>query len=187
MNIDCLLPLTPGLVLNGITYGEKQLTLSLTSSHPMAPCPFYHNSSQRIHSRYDRKVADLPWANKRILLELHVRRFFCEGKDCKRKVFCERRHPSITAYARRTTRLEEYLQTLALHSRRRKSCLLLELLNISLVSADTLLNISRKVATATASTPKIVGIDVVDLTLRVIDPRGDTQRANVRYYTSGWT
>jgi transposase len=33
------------------------------------------------------------------------------------------------------------------------------LLNINLVSADTLLNLSRKVATATASTPKIVGID----------------------------
>ena len=146
-------------MLHGITYTEKQLTLSLTSSHPVAHCPLCHNSSQRIHSRYGRKVADLPWADKRILLELHVRRFFCEAADCSRKVFCERLHLSITAYARRTTRLENYLQNLALQVGGEKAAFLLELLNINLVSADTLLNLSRKVAIATMSTPKIVGID----------------------------
>jgi transposase len=87
LNIECLMPVTPGLVLNGICYGEKQLTLSLTSSHPVAHCPVCLSSSQRIHSRYGRKVADLPWADKRILLELHVRRFFCDIANCKRRVF----------------------------------------------------------------------------------------------------
>jgi transposase len=153
------MPVTPGLVLNGICYGEKQLTLSLTSSHPVAHCPVCLSSSQRIHSRYGRKVADLPWADKRILLELHVRRFFCDIANCKRRVFCERLHPSIAAYARRTTRLEDYLQNLAFQLGGEKAGFLLELLNINVVSADTLLNLSRKVVVATVPTPKIVGID----------------------------
>lgn len=159
MNIDCLLPITPGLVLNRICYGEKQLTLSLTSANLLAHCPVCQSGSQRIHSRYGRKVADLPWADKRVLMQLTVRRFFCDLADCKRKVFCERLHPAIAAYARRTTRLEGYLQALALQLGGEKTALLLELLNITLVSADTLLNLSRKAATTTTSTPKIVGID----------------------------
>ncbi len=150
MNIDCLLPITPGLVLSGISYGEKQLTLSLTSSHPLAHCPLCQSGSQRIHSRYGRKVADLPWADKRVGLELSVRRFFCDLAYCQRKVFAERLHPSIAAYARRTTRLAHYLQNLALQLGGEKAAFLLELLNINSVSADTLLNLSRKVTKATA-------------------------------------
>jgi len=159
LNIDFLLPVTPGLVLNGIYYGEKQLALFLSSTNPVAYCPICQSGSRRIHSRYGRKVADLPWADKRVLLELSVRRFFCDLPECKRKVFAERLHPSVAAYARRTTRMEEYLQTLALQLGGEKAALLLQLLNISLVSADTLLNLSRKVATTTIATPKVVGID----------------------------
>ncbi|MFC5537608.1 ISL3 family transposase [Rhodocytophaga aerolata] len=131
----------------------------MTSGHPVAHCPLCLSSSQRIHSRYSRKVADLPWADKRVLMHLTVRRFFCDLADCKRNVFCERLHPAIAAYARKTTRLAHYLQNLALQLGGERTALLLELLNIHLVSADTLLNLSRKVAIATASAPKIVGID----------------------------
>ena len=61
-------------------------------------------------------------------------------------MFCKRLHPAIAAYARRTTRLAQYLQNLALQLGGEKAALFLELLNVNLVSADTLLNISRKVA-----------------------------------------
>jgi transposase len=159
LNIECLLPITSGLVLNEIYYGEKLLTLSLSSTTLVAHCPVCQSGSQRIHSRYRRKVADLPWAEKRVLMQLTVRRFFCDLTDCKRKVFCERLHPSIAAYARRTARLEHCLQNLALQVGGEKAALLLQLLNISLVSADTLLNLSRKVTTATIATPNVVGID----------------------------
>ncbi|MDO1450543.1 transposase family protein [Rhodocytophaga aerolata] len=154
-----MLPVIPGLLLNGITYGEKQLTLVLTSGHPVVHCPLCHTISQRIHSRYSRKVAGLPWADKRVIMELNVRRFYCEAKDCQRKVFCERLHPAITAYARRSTRLEHYLQNLALQLGGEKAAFLLELLNIHLVSADTLLNLLKKVAIADTAIPKILGID----------------------------
>src|SRR3954447_12929366 len=37
----------------------------------------------RIHSRYMREVADLPWMGCVVHLELHVRRFFCAHQECE--------------------------------------------------------------------------------------------------------
>jgi transposase len=39
-------------------------------------CPLCQRPSERVHSRYRRKVADLPWANCAVEVRLHVRRFF---------------------------------------------------------------------------------------------------------------
>lgn len=126
----------------------------------MALCPVCGGSSEKIHSRYQRRVADLPWAEKQVHLQLAVRRFFCREANCKRKVFSERLHPAIKACARRTSRLDHYLETLALKVGGEGGVLLCHLLNISTVSADTLLNLSRKASFASADTvAQIVGID----------------------------
>jgi transposase len=97
-----------------------------------------------------RRVADLPWADKQVQLLLAVRRFFCKQAECKRKVFSERLHPAIAAYARRTARLDHNLQTLAL---------LCQLLNTSAVSGDTLLKLTRRVHIDAPATPTVLGID----------------------------
>ena len=39
-------------------------------------CPVCGISSSRIHSRYVRTLADLPWQGVPVGLKLHVRRFF---------------------------------------------------------------------------------------------------------------
>lgn len=88
-----------------------------------------------------------------------VRRFFCDIIDCKRKVFAERSHPCIAAYARRTARFEQYLQTLALQVGGEGACLLTHLLNITSLSADTFLNLIRKLPAKEETAHKIVGID----------------------------
>ena len=53
------------------------LTLSGTSTQTVGRCPVCFQPSQRIHSRYQRKVADLPLAAFSLLLHLGVRKFFC--------------------------------------------------------------------------------------------------------------
>ncbi|MEK6482581.1 ISL3 family transposase [Catalinimonas sp. 4WD22] len=164
MNIDSLLPPISGLQLLGANFQERHIFISLKSSHSFACCPLCHNSSSRIHSHYSRTVADLPWADRQVVLELNVRRFFCDYDSCSRKIFTERLggtplHPSIAAYARRTARLDHYLETLALLLGGEGAALLAYLLNISTISADTLLNLTRKIPTITFDTPKILGID----------------------------
>ncbi len=49
-----------------------------------ARCPLCGNSSSRIHSRYTRSLADLPWQQIPVTLRLRVRRFFCDDSSCER-------------------------------------------------------------------------------------------------------
>jgi len=44
-----------------------------------ATCPACLQPSVRIHSRYKRTLTDLPWANISALIEVSVRRFFCDN------------------------------------------------------------------------------------------------------------
>ena len=159
MNIDFLLPVIPGLQFTDVAVEGKILTLFLNTTHPSAHCPLCNSKTERIHSLYRRKIADLPWADKQLNFQLQVRRFFCDMEECRRKVFCERLHASIAAYARRTTRMESYLQTLGLHLGGEGAAVLARLLNISSISADTFLNLVRKMPQLSSPTPKILGID----------------------------
>ena len=57
-----------------------------------ARCPLCQRPSERVHSRYRRWVADLPWANLAVQVCLHVRRFFCDNRACARAIFDLRCH-----------------------------------------------------------------------------------------------
>jgi transposase len=59
-------------------------------AEPTAACPQCGGSSSRVHSRYSRRLADLPVQGGRLVLKLSARRFVCVRKDCPRRVFCER-------------------------------------------------------------------------------------------------
>jgi transposase len=39
-----------------------QITLVVRATQPTAPCPLCTTPAQRIHSHYERTLADLPWA-----------------------------------------------------------------------------------------------------------------------------
>ena len=111
--LDLLLPAIPGLQLEEYHANTEMITVMLRTTQLTAPCPLCHHLSNRVHSRYDRTVADLPWADLSVQLILTVRRFFCDNETCCRKIFVERLGLSIAAYARRTGRLKTRLQQLA--------------------------------------------------------------------------
>jgi hypothetical protein len=48
------------------------LTIDLACSDPTACCPLCHQFSERVHSKYQRTVADVPCGGRRVLL-LHRR------------------------------------------------------------------------------------------------------------------
>src|SRR6185312_15231502 len=75
-----------------------------------ATCPLCRRLSERVHSRYVRELADLPWRGVAVRLRLWVRRFFCDTADCRRRIFAERLPEVAPAYARRTARLTEVLR-----------------------------------------------------------------------------
>lgn len=114
MSLTFLLPNYPGLHLTDLSETENTLFFTIDSTYPTAICPLWRQISSKVHSRYSRSVLDLPSADHKVKLHLNVRRFFCHNPVCKRVTFAERLGQAIVAYARRTTRLLEVLQKMAL-------------------------------------------------------------------------
>jgi transposase len=66
------------------------MTLQVTSTQTAVSCPGCAAVAQRVHSRYRRTLADLPWGTWRITWQLRVRKFFCDNPACPRQIFTER-------------------------------------------------------------------------------------------------
>ncbi len=97
-----------GLELEGFSADRRGATLFAASTGETAACPTCARRSARVHSRYTRTVADLPWHGASVTLRVRARRFFCDEGSCERRIFCERL-PDVAARARKTGRLEEAL------------------------------------------------------------------------------
>ena len=136
---------------------ENQITLTITPIQTVAHCPVCDVPARRIHSRYTRTLADLPWGSYGVRLQLHVRKFLCAVAGCKRRIFTERLC-GVAPWARRTQRLSEQLTAIGLALGGASGARLSRCLGVS-ISHDTLLRLARRVPLPTASTPSILGID----------------------------
>src|SRR3954467_8524618 len=78
---SCLLPDSTSLhpVSWHLDPDQATAALSLISQHPAPECPLCHVAARRLHSRYERTLADLPWAGWTVRLELGVRKLFCDA------------------------------------------------------------------------------------------------------------
>lgn len=70
--------------------------------------------SRRIHSRYDRTLADAAIGNRPSHLVLRVRRFLCLSTECGRRTFAEQIDGLTSAYARRIPLLTGVLERIGL-------------------------------------------------------------------------
>lgn len=74
-----------------------------------AYCPTCGVSSKRVHSRYERTLADTAIAGRSSYVFLRVRRFLCANTGCDRRTFVEQIDGLTKAYARTTPLLREIL------------------------------------------------------------------------------
>jgi transposase len=82
-----LLPDPSCLHLVRLAADKQSMIAVVATTSSGAFCPLCQSRSENIHSRYVRCVADLPWAAWAMRLELHVRRFCCQNKECVRRIF----------------------------------------------------------------------------------------------------
>jgi len=75
--MDNLLAGSQGLQLEKIVQQNDAVALFVTSTQTVLTCPSCQGTSCEPHSRYERNVADLPWASITVQLRLRVRKFFC--------------------------------------------------------------------------------------------------------------
>src|SRR3954465_12675107 len=100
-----LLPLIPGgLVVEQVLPEPDRVTVVARSRLPTSPCPDCRAPSSRVHSRYDRRPAGLPWQGRPVAVRLRARRFFCAEPACPRRTFAERLPGVARPSARRSER-----------------------------------------------------------------------------------
>src|SRR3954447_4475808 len=93
---------------------RSAITLTLQARRITARCPLCDKRSKRVHSRYERTLADLPWGAYAVTVRLRVRRLFCRNARCERRIFAERLPEIALPWARRTQRLDDRLTALGL-------------------------------------------------------------------------
>jgi transposase len=153
-----LLPDPDRLCLDGIERTDQHLTFHVHTTPSCVICPTCQHVTNRVHSRYQRTLADTAWGGCPIVLCLTIRRFRCGNPDCSCTAFTER-VPHITPpHAQRTTRLlHEHTQTahaLGGAAGARRCCQQ----GIPTTRPTLLRTLRSQIATAPGS-PTIIGID----------------------------
>ncbi|MBM0744707.1 transposase family protein [Phormidium sp. CLA17] len=78
--LQALLPSTSLLQLESYAIESGDcLLLNLSPTQTIVPCPLCGGLTHRIHSHYERTVADLPCIHFRLRLTLQVCKFFCSN------------------------------------------------------------------------------------------------------------
>ena len=158
--LSCLLPDPASVRLEtwAIEPARPAITLTLRSRSRMACCPLCRRRAGRVHSRYERTLADLPWGEHAVVLRLRVRRLFCDNARCERRIFTERLPGIAAPWARRTARLATRLTALGLALGGAAGARLSRPLLVP-TARNTLLRLIRAAPLPPDVTPSVLGVD----------------------------
>ncbi len=158
--ISCLLP-DPAVVRLeawGMEHGPPTIALTLASRSRLTPCPLCSRRSRRTHSWYTRALADLPWGEHAVAVQLRVRRLFCDNAGCRRRIFTERLPGVAAPWARKTARLSERLAVVGLALGGAAGARLGRRMGLA-ASRNTLLRLVRRAPMPPEITPTALGVD----------------------------
>jgi len=149
----------PGFVLDSVVKDGGGFLIAVRALGSSSACPGCGMSSERVHSRYSRQLADLPIAGRAVRLIAMARRFRCAAASCGRRIFAERFAEGVLApWARRTARLDHIVHHLGLALGGRPGASFARRLLLP-VSNDTLLRVVRRHSRPHFIAPKVIGID----------------------------
>ena len=103
-------PEAPGVRIDRVYREGSVVHIIAVAIRRAAKCPLCHRRAKRVHSRYERTIADLPCAGDVVAIHLSTRRFVCRVPWCRRRIFTERFPSLVAPFARKTTRLWVQLQ-----------------------------------------------------------------------------
>jgi transposase len=109
-----LLPLIPaGLSVVQVLPGPDRITILTVPKPTSAACRTCGTVSTRVHSHYPRRLADLPWQGRPVILKVRARRFRCPDLACPRRVFAEQLPAMAEPRRRRTRHLADFQRAIA--------------------------------------------------------------------------
>jgi transposase len=153
-----LLPPAEHLTFQKLIIDEPGFILEATMISATSTCPDCHQPTARIHGRYPRTLADVPWATAPMTLRLLVRRFRCCTATCPRHTFAERLPSVAPPYARTTTRFATTQANTGLALGGAAGARHLARHGLP-GSRNTLLRRVRRVALPAGPAPTIIGVD----------------------------
>ena len=148
-----------GFVVTDTASDDSGTSITVLPTVKAGTCPGCGTRSERVHSRYRRRLADLPAAGRPVRLVVLARRFYCHVVLCGRRIFAERFDADVLApWARRTARLEHIVHHLGLALGGRPAASFARRLMMP-VSNDTLLRVVRRQGSPRFIPPAVIGID----------------------------
>jgi transposase len=146
------------LLVEQVLPARDRVIIIAAARQPTADCPGCQQPSGRTHSRYERRLRDLPWQGRPVILLLRARRFRCPNPACPRQTFAERVDNVMAAAARRTGRLTDLQRQIALATGGEAGARLTARLAMP-ASPDTLLRLVSRTDPAPRPTPRVLGVD----------------------------
>ncbi|MER5699915.1 ISL3 family transposase [Streptomyces mirabilis] len=120
-------------------------------------CPDCGRGSARVHSRYNRMLADVAAGGRPVLIGLSVRRLFCDSPGCGRRTFAEQVEGLTVRYQRRSPLLQHLVEMAGVLLAGRGGARLLRILKM--LSRTSVLFHLMRLPLPPASTPRVPGVD----------------------------
>lgn len=152
-----LFPASTALTVRDAPAEAGAVCFVVHSSAPSALCPLCSQPSGSVHSRYVRKLADLPCHGKAVTVRLQVRRFRCSVPGCARRIFAER-FSFAAAFARSSRRLQDIHARIGLSVGGEGGARLARRLALP-TSPDTILRRIRHLPLPPTAPVRVVGVD----------------------------
>ncbi|MFD9418784.1 ISL3 family transposase [Streptomyces goshikiensis] len=129
-----------------------------TRDNAPAACPGCGQTSDWVHSRYVRHVADETVGGRAVVIDLSVRRLYCENAASGKVTFVEQVPGLTRRYQRRTPALQKVVDAVAVALAGPAGARLLSVLHHALTWASVL-NCLMRITLPDRPTPRVLGID----------------------------
>ena len=158
MNLTLLFPQCETLRLDAVTRDAGRVVISVTATAAHAACPLCHQASWRVHSHYERRVADLPCSGQPVTLRVRARRFVCASAACPRRIFTERLPALVAPRARQSYGVQRALAEIGYAAGGEGGARVATTLGLP-GSPATVLRLVRATPLPAVGEPRVVGID----------------------------
>ena len=144
--------------LDSIEVHEQTVIVYLHATSPTAACSQCGTAGSRVHSRYERTIADVAFGRRCLVLKLLVRKWICPEASCSQCIFAERFPELVQRYARMTDRLIEALQSVGVTTNGADAAQIVSSLSMP-TTAKTIIRRVLQLALPKDGTIRIAGID----------------------------
>ncbi|MFE7302670.1 ISL3 family transposase [Streptomyces sp. NPDC057579] len=143
--------------LERVGFTADALEVSAAACGPAPRCPGCRARARRVHSSYERGLAERPLTGRQLQVGLRVRRFFCDRSSCKRKTFVEQVSGLSERYRRSSIGTKQWLHAVAVELGGRAGERLCRQLRLS-AGRSKLLDLLEAPAGPERS-PRVLGVD----------------------------